>query len=63
MRYLLDTNAWVAVLRGTSQSIQRELTSRPASDIVLCPVVLAELWFGVCRGHPTHRLKNEALVQ
>lgn len=63
MRYLLDTNAWIAAMRGTSKSIQRELTSRPASDIVLCSVVLAELWFGVCRGHLAHRLKNEVLVQ
>lgn len=50
--FLLDTNAWVAVLRGTSPEILAQLKRRTPADIALCPIVLAELWYGVCRSDP-----------
>ena len=61
--YLLDSNAWIAFLRGTSASLLTELKMRPSTDIFLCPVVLAELWYGVCRSAATKRAANESLVR
>jgi tRNA(fMet)-specific endonuclease VapC len=60
--YLLDSNAWIAVFRRKSVSLLEALKRRPPTDIVLCPVVLAELWYGVCRSVPPHRETNEKLV-
>jgi tRNA(fMet)-specific endonuclease VapC len=60
--FLLDTNAWVAVLRGKSPAILAQLKQRTSADIALCPIVLAELWYGVCRSDPVKRSANEALV-
>jgi predicted nucleic acid-binding protein len=47
--FLLDSNAWIVLLRGKSESLLAELKLHSASDIVLCPVVLSELQYGVCR--------------
>ncbi len=60
--YLLDSNAWIAVFRRKSDSLLEHLKQRPSAEIVLCPVVLAELWYGVCRSAPAHRAANEKLV-
>lgn len=61
--YLLDSNAWIAVFRGRSASLVNELKRRPPAVILLCPVVLAELWYGVCRSPSARRAANEALVR
>jgi tRNA(fMet)-specific endonuclease VapC len=61
--YLLDSNAWIAFLRGTSASLLAELKRRPSTDIFLCPVVLAELWYGACRSAAAKRAANESLVR
>jgi tRNA(fMet)-specific endonuclease VapC len=60
--YVLDSNAWIVVLRRKSAALLDELKRRPSNDIVLCSVVLAELWYGVCRSAPEQRAKNEALI-
>lgn len=44
--YLLDTNACIALLNGTSASLAEWLQRRPPSDVRLCSVVKAELLFG-----------------
>jgi tRNA(fMet)-specific endonuclease VapC len=62
LKYLLDSNAWIAVFRQKSASLLNELKRRPADEIVLCSVVLAELWYGVCRCAPAHRTANQNLV-
>jgi tRNA(fMet)-specific endonuclease VapC len=61
--FLLDTNAWVAVLRGKSPEILAHLKRRTLADIALCPIVIAELWYGVCRSDPAKRTANESLVR
>ena len=60
--YLLDANAWIAPFRRKSDRILAELERRPAREIALCPVVLAELWYGVSRSDPAHRADNERKV-
>ena len=46
MKYLLDTNIFIAALKGVG-SVQKKLEITPLSDIVLSPVVLGELLLGV----------------
>lgn len=60
--FLLDSNAWIALFRGKSESLLAELKRHPASDIVLCPVVLTELQYGVCRCAPEYRAANQRMV-
>ena len=49
MRYLLDTNACVAVLRARPQTVAAKLrqSASRGHDILLSSVVLHELWYGV----------------
>ena len=44
--YLLDTNACIAVLNGSSQSLIARLQSHNPGDILLCSIVKAELIYG-----------------
>ena len=44
--YLLDTNACIAVLNGSSQLLIARLRSHNPGDILLCSIVKAELIYG-----------------
>jgi tRNA(fMet)-specific endonuclease VapC len=60
--YLLDTNAWIAYLRQNNQRlVQRFLQEKP-SDIGLCSIVLAELFYGAFHGPPPMQAANLALI-
>ncbi len=43
MPYLLDTNARVGYLRGRNVLLRQRVDARPATEILLCSVVKAEL--------------------
>ena len=62
MSYLLDTNSWIALLRWQNAGILARLKLHPANEILLCSVVLAELWFGAERSDAAHRANNLKLV-
>jgi len=49
MLYLLDTNACIRLLNGTSIVVQRRLEANRRSDVVVCSVVKAELFYGAMR--------------
>lgn len=61
--YLLDSNAWIALLRRRSARLEAELKRRPSSEVRLCSVVLAELWYGVHRSASSHRAGNATLIE
>ena len=44
--YLLDTNACIQFLNGTSDALRSNFQKHTPSDIALCSVVKAELLFG-----------------
>jgi len=46
MRYLLDTNVFIAAMKG-AVAVRERLAQVAASDIVLSPIVLGELECGV----------------
>lgn len=46
MSYLLDTNACIRILDGSSSRLVQALQKRSAGEVRLCSVVKAELLFG-----------------
>ncbi len=46
MRYLLDTNIWIAYLKGGNITVRRRLESSDRTDIAVCSVVWGELLYG-----------------
>jgi tRNA(fMet)-specific endonuclease VapC len=57
MRYLLDTNIFIAAMKGIGP-VRSKLEATPLSDIALSPVVLGELELGVEKSR--HKEKNSA---
>ncbi len=46
MKYLLDTNACIAILKGNDDVLRDRLSEIGAEDISLCSIVQGELLFG-----------------
>ena len=46
MRYLLDTNVCIEILRGRNAELKASLAARNFNDLVLCSIVWAELHCG-----------------
>jgi len=44
--YLLDTNACIQFLNGTSDTLKAHFQQHAPSDLILCSIVKAELLFG-----------------
>jgi len=63
VRYLLDTNAVIAVLKNTPASVRTRLerVSKKGGSISVSSVVLFELWYGVARSE--RRLENAERLQ
>ncbi len=52
MKYLLDTNACVSVLRlGTASAVLPKVLAHPPGEVGLCSIVKAELAFGAFRSN------------
>ena len=49
MRYLLDTNICVNILRGRDDVLRNRLIGIPAGEVALCSMVLAELLVGAMK--------------
>jgi tRNA(fMet)-specific endonuclease VapC len=60
--YLLDTNAWIAYLRQSAPLLVRKVQQTSASDLRLCSVVLAELFYGAYRSPPAFQANNLGLL-
>lgn len=58
MRYLLDTNICVLLIRQKSQTVLQRLTQHPIADIVVSAITVAELQYGVAKSaHPRQNQK------
>lgn len=62
MSYLLDSNTWISLLRRQNAGVLARLKQHPPDEILLCSVVLAELWFGAQRSDPSRQVENRKLV-
>ena len=49
MNYMLDTNACIQYLNGTSTHLRRKLESSQPEEIFLCAIVRAELVYGAIK--------------
>lgn len=49
MRYLLDTNICVLLIRQKSQTVLQKLTQHPLADIAVSAITVAELRYGVAK--------------
>ena len=49
MRYLLDTNACIGYLTGRGPGVMSRLKSLPPSEVAVCSIVKAELYYGAAR--------------
>lgn len=57
--YLLDTNACIRLLNGTSPALVARLRQESPADIALCSIVKAELLFGAHRSaRPAENLRR-----
>ena len=63
MKFLLDSNAWIALLRQNSTLLLIRLQQHAAGDVALCSVVLGELWFGALLSGPANQAKNDDLIE
>lgn len=58
MIYLLDTNTCIIYLKNLNPGIVRKLSTTPASNVAVCSVVKAELFYGAMRSNkPTQTLR------
>ncbi len=55
MKFLLDTNACIGVLRGRSLRLAERLGAVAQEDIALCSVVVGELLFGARKSARTEQ--------
>ena len=62
LNYLLDANTWIAFLRWKNSGVLARLKQHSADEILLCSVVLGELWYGAERSDPNRKASNYALV-
>jgi tRNA(fMet)-specific endonuclease VapC len=49
MLYLLDTNVCIRLINGTSVTVRQRLESTNRSDVSVCSVVKAELFYGAIK--------------
>ena len=49
MKYLLDTNTCIRHLNQRSNAITEQLHNTPESEIIICSVVRAELYYGAMK--------------
>lgn len=47
MKYFLDTNICIALIKNCPPEVQRKLTQTAVGDVAISSIVLAELWYGV----------------
>ncbi|MBI5957280.1 MAG: type II toxin-antitoxin system VapC family toxin [Chloroflexi bacterium] len=65
MKYLLDTNTCIRHLNQRSKTITEHLHSLSDSEIAVCSVVKAELYFGAMKSQTPEQtmLKQQAFVE
>ena len=60
MTWMLDTNACIRYLNGQSPGVRRRIDAAKPSDLVVCSVVKAELFFGAAKSNdPSRTLANQ----
>lgn len=58
MAFLLDSNAWICWLRQNHATLVARIKQEDPANVVLCSVVLGELFYGAERSGDANRLSN-----
>ncbi len=61
MRYLLDTNAVIALLNDATSKTARRLRQQQPADVAISAIVMHELYYGAFKSRRTTR--NAALIE
>jgi tRNA(fMet)-specific endonuclease VapC len=54
LRYLLDTNALIALLRGGASPVNRRIREHAPADIAISAIAMHELYYGAYRSERTN---------
>jgi tRNA(fMet)-specific endonuclease VapC len=54
LRYLLDTNALIALLRGVASPVNRRIREHAPADIAMAAIAMHELYYGAYRSERTN---------
>ena len=57
--HLLDSNTCIQFLNGKSASVERRLMGTRPSEIKLCSIVKAELWYGAARSKDAPKVMSK----
>ena len=58
IRYMLDTNVCIDILRGKSDTLVSCLADHDPSEVAISSIVFAELQFGICKSsNPSQNLE------
>jgi tRNA(fMet)-specific endonuclease VapC len=57
VRYLLDTNICIAWMKGDPH-VKERILALTSSDIAICSIVKAELYYGVLKGRVRHKAER-----
>ena len=47
MKYMLDTNACIAIIKECPEEVKEKLLKIPVGEIGISSIVVAELWYGI----------------
>jgi len=61
IRYMLDTNTCINLIKYRPASIRRKLASIPVGEVAISSMVAAELWYGVANSQK--RKENESALK
>ncbi|RJR55018.1 MAG: type II toxin-antitoxin system VapC family toxin [Desulfobacteraceae bacterium] len=61
MRYMLDTNTCINLIKNHPVSIQKKLSIVPVGEVAISSIVSAELWYGVAFSQK--KKENEAALK
>jgi tRNA(fMet)-specific endonuclease VapC len=51
MRYMLDTNTCIAVIKKRPPELQKKLERLSIGEVGVSSIVIAELWYGIIQSH------------
>jgi tRNA(fMet)-specific endonuclease VapC len=61
IRYMLDTDVCIAVIKNRLETMRKRLTRLSPEEVGISGIVAAELWFGVA--HSQKQKQNEAALK
>lgn len=59
LRYLLDTNACIVYLAGRSAPLRNKIIATPVSEIAVCAIVKAEMFYGSMKSQNPRKSLDE----